>query len=100
MADYTTVTTTTSRSGTLWMSSGTGAVEWSRTNDPENWNLVDGELLTADNLNRAFMPTPDFFTARIARPNALRRLIWKWALGVTWSDLRPERAMRELKGLK
>lgn len=33
-------------------------------------------------------------------PNWLRRLIWKWALGVTWKDLRPERDMETLRTLK
>ena len=33
-------------------------------------------------------------------PNALRRLIWRVALGVVWKDLRPERALDELAKLK
>ena len=33
-------------------------------------------------------------------PNALRRLIWRVALGVVWKDLRPERALEELAKLK
>lgn len=33
-------------------------------------------------------------------PNWLRRLIWKWALGVTWKDLRPENDLETLRRLK
>lgn len=38
-----------------------------------------------------------FFTS--PPPNAMRRFIWKWALGVTWRDLRPERNLEALKKL-
>jgi len=44
---------------------------------------------------------PDSFIQFAAPPpNFFRRLIWKWALGVTWKDLRPEHDLETLKGLK
>ncbi len=33
-------------------------------------------------------------------PNALRRFVWKWLLGATWVDLRPENNLKELGKLR
>ena len=84
-----------------------GKIEWSQKSDPTNWNASNsvfssGSTLTASDLNLAFdsaVRLPNF-EARVTAPNFLQRLIWKWALGVTWKDLRPEQDLETLKKLK
>lgn len=59
---------------------------------PVSLDLQSEMRLGDDEMNYARFAAPP--------PNWLRQLLWKWALGVTWKDLRPERAMDELQKLK
>jgi hypothetical protein len=97
----TTITTSagsSASSGRLWISSGTGAtVQMSNRTDPDSWVGIIGNTYA----RQSEMSIGDWrIQTSNPPPNFIRRLIWKWALGVTWRDLRPERDMETLKGLK
>ena len=79
--------------------------------------FVSGQALTASALNAALSSVKamssvnglqsemkfgedSFIKFTAPPPNWLRRLIWKWALGVTWKDLRPENDLETLRRLK
>ena len=94
-----------------WVSSTGISISASDLNDPLNWNasqwatsapFKDGATLTAADLNRKTLTVQcSEWSATIKdQPGLIRRLIWKWALGVTWKDLRPERDLETLRGLK
>ena len=88
--------------------SGTVTINWIQQCDPTNWNTpaqpdpnwplrveeCQSEMTFGGGRSTAGM----FFTS--PPPNFIRRLIWKWALGVTWKDLRPEHDLETLKKLK
>lgn len=78
----------------VWTSSGT--IQMSERSDPTDWSAKSTivEYQSEMNFGGVRMQVYD------PPPNLIRRLIWKWALGVTWRDLRPERDMETLKGLK
>ena len=91
-------------SSTVWVTSGTN-IEMSVADDATNWNATAkwaaAEKTPVMQSEMRFGGRPDSmiqFEAPV--PNALRRFIWKWALGVEWKDLRPERALDELGKLK
>lgn len=88
-------------SSTIWSTSDS-TVASSIINDPETWNNAL-QLREEDCQSEMhFGSGRSLYVMRFEAPppNWLRRLIWKWALGVTWKDLRPERQMDELRTLK
>ena len=99
------ITTTATTAGTPYGQ----FIQQSQQNGPTNWNIA------ADKSSFSFPPRVEecqsemiFNNGRTTGslkftappPNIIRRFIWKWALGVTWRDLRPERDLETLRGLK
>ena len=74
----------------------------STVSDSTNWNVASQwKMLPVMQSEMQLGDQPDSFVRFAAPPpNFVRRLIWKWALGVTWKDLRPEKKLDELGKLK
>ena len=90
-------TTTTDSSAPPWVTSSGDIVISSIINDPANWNPEKQEIQLC---SRASFGNFGWLSTPAPPPNFIRRLIWKWALGVTWRDLRPERQIDDLRRLK
>ena len=70
---------------------------WNRWNDLTNWNTEKQEIPFR---SRASFGKFGWLSTPEPPPNWMRRLIWRWALGVTWKDLRPENDLETLRRLK
>ncbi|MDZ4342138.1 MAG: hypothetical protein U1E51_06825 [Candidatus Binatia bacterium] len=90
-----TVASTSAGSGNLWVSSGTDSIDWSVVSDPTNWNASQVHaILSQMSIGGCTFSNPQ------PPPNAWHRFWQRAILGVTWKDLRPERDIETLKGLK